>query len=157
SATTGDKSWVIDANRTVNVYNATGGLVGSWTAGTMASNASPDGIASDGTDIWVVDSKNDTVYRYTGAANRISGTQTAASSFKLNAANTNPKDMVTDGTSLWIVDDGSTDKVFKYSLAGSLAGSWTIDAANKVPTGIALDPTNPGTIWISDSGTDRIY
>jgi hypothetical protein len=47
----------------------------------------------------------------------------------------NPKDLVTDGQSLWVVNDASTDKVFKYSTAGSLAGRWTIDSANRTPTG----------------------
>ena len=36
-------------------------------------------------------------------------------------------------------------------------GSWTIDSANKTPTGITLDPANVGDIWIVDSGTDRVY
>jgi uncharacterized repeat protein (TIGR01451 family) len=153
----GDKSWVIDASRNIYVYGATGALSGSWTAGSMASNANPEGIATDGTDVWIVDNRSDTVYRYAAAASRLSGTQSAASSFKLNSSNTNPKDIVTDGQSLWVVDDATADKVFKYSLAGSLIGSWTIDAANKLPTGIALDSASPGNIWIVDSGTDRIY
>jgi hypothetical protein len=80
------------------------------------------------------------------------------SSFSLNSANGNPTDIVTDGQSVWTVDDtAKTDKVFKYSTAGSLLGSWTIDAANKAPTGIAIDPTNVSNIWIVDSGTDRVY
>src|SRR4029078_7064837 len=51
----------------------------------------------------------------------------------------------------------TTDKVFKYSLAGSLLGSWTIDAANKAPTGITIDPATVSNIWIVDSGTDKVY
>jgi hypothetical protein len=153
-----DKTWVIDANRNVYVYNSTtGGLLGSWSAGSMANNATPEGIATDGTDIWIVDSRSDKVFRYAGAASRLNGTQPAASSF--NLSNSNPKDMVTDGYSLWVVDDAAkSDKVFKYNLAGGwVDGSWTIDAANKAPTGIALDPVNVGDLWIADSGTDRVY
>ena len=124
----------------------------------MASNATPEGIATDGTDIWIVDSKSDKVFRYAGAAGRISGSQTAAGSFSLNSANSNPKDIVTDGGSLWVVDDAAkTDKVFKYSIDGAYVGSWTIDSANKAPTGVAIDPANVGDIWIADSGTDRVY
>jgi hypothetical protein len=60
--------------------------------------------------------------------------------------------------SLWVVDDGSTtDKVFKYTLTGSLLGSWTIDAANSHPTGLTLNPTSPSDIWIVDSGTKTVY
>ncbi len=38
STTAGDKTWVVDANRKVYVYNNSGGLLGSWTAGTLATN-----------------------------------------------------------------------------------------------------------------------
>ena len=84
----------------VYVYNTSGGLLGSWTAGTLASNATVEGIATNGTDVWIVDAKSDKVFKYTGAASRLSGSQNAASSFSLNSSNTNPKDIVTDGTSL---------------------------------------------------------
>jgi hypothetical protein len=157
SSAAGDKVWVVDANKKVYVYDAAGALLGSWTAGSLAGNATPDGIATNGTDVWIVDSKSDKVFRYTGAAARLSGSQNAVSSFSLNTANKNPKGIVTDGTSLWVVNDASPDKVFKYTLAGGLLGSWTIDAGNTSPTGITLDPTSVGHLWIVDSGTDRVY
>ena len=122
STVAGEKVWVVDANRKVYVYNTGGGLVGSWTAGTLASNATVEGIATNGTDVWIVDAKSDKVYKYSGAATRTSGTQYASSSFSLNSSNTSPKDIVTDGASLWVVNDSTTDKVFKYSVAGSLKG-----------------------------------
>jgi hypothetical protein len=151
-----EKTWVIDNNRNVFVYNSTGALLGSWSAGSMPNNATPEGIATNGTDIWIVDGRSDKVYRYAGAASRLAGSQNAASSF--NLASGAPKDIVTDGAHLWVVDDGSkTDRVFKYTVVGGLVGSWTIDSANKTPTGIALDPANISNIWISDSGTDRVY
>jgi hypothetical protein len=154
----GDKRWVIDANRNVYVYSGSGTLLVTWTAGSLANNSTPQGIATNGADIWVVDSKSDKVFQYAGAASRLSGTQTAASSFSLNSGNANATDIVTDGQSFWVVDDtAKTDKVFKYSLTGSLSGSWTIDAANKAPAGIAIDPVNVSHIWIVDSGTDRVY
>jgi hypothetical protein len=153
----GDKTWVIDANRRVYVYNASGALLGSWTAGTLATNATPEGIATNGTDIWIVDSRNDRVYRYAAAASRLSGSQNAASNFKLNSGNTNPKDLVTNGSSLWVVNDASTDRVYKYSISGSLQGSWSTSGAGSQPTGITIDPANVSHIWIVDSGTDRVY
>jgi hypothetical protein len=158
STIAGDKTWVIDDNRKVYVYNASGALLGSWTAGSLANNATPEGIATNGTDVWIVDAKSDKVYRYAGAASRLSGSQNAASSFSLNSGNSNAKDIVTDGQSLWVVDDAAkADKVFKYSAAGSVIGSWTVDSTNKTPTGITIDPANVSHIWIVDSGTDRVY
>ena len=140
STVAGDKTWVVDSNKKVYVYNNSGALLGSWTAGSLASNATVEGIASNGTDVWIVDARQDRVYRYTGAAGRFSGSQNATSSFALNSGNKNPKDIVTDGTHLWVVNDSSTDKVFKYALAGSLVGSWTISSGGGSPTGITIDP-----------------
>jgi hypothetical protein len=157
STSAGDKVWVVDANRTVYVYNTSGGLLGSWSAGSLASNATVEGIATNGTDVWIVDARSDKVFKYTGAASRTSGSQNAASSFNLNSGNTSPKDIVTDGTHLWVVNDSSINRVFKYTTAGSSVGNWTISGANTTPTGIAIDPANVSDIWIVDSGTDRVY
>jgi Domain of unknown function (DUF4114) len=64
-----NKYWVIDANKSVYVYNAAGGLLGSWLATGLTT---PTGIATNGTDIWIVDSGSDRVFRYAGAASRLS-------------------------------------------------------------------------------------
>lgn len=158
STAAGDRIWVVDRNRTVYVYDAGGALLGSWTAGSLSLLASVEGIATNGTDIWIVDAQADRVYFYRNAASRLSGTQTAASSFTLNAGNRSPKDLVTDGVHLWVVNDSTTDQVFRYSLAGALVNSWTIDPANKLPTGLTLDPSGASAdMWIVDSGTDRVY
>jgi hypothetical protein len=141
----------------VYVYDAGGALLGSWTAGGLTANAQVQGIATDGTNIWIVEATQDKVFRYANAAGRLSGSQNAASSFGLNKNNKNPKDIVTDGTHLWVVDDSSTDKVFKYTLSGSLVGSWTISSGGGSPTGITLDLGNNSDLWIVDSATDRVY
>src|SRR5207248_8705698 len=99
------------------------------------------------------------VFKYAGAASRLSGTQTASSSFTLAGGkngDTNPQDIVTDGTSFWVVD-GTALKVFKYTLSGSSLGSWKIDPANTHPTGITINPSNVSDIWIVDSGTLKVY
>ncbi len=154
----GDKLWVADVNKKVYVYNTSGGILGSWTAGTLQSTAQVEGLTTSGTDVWIVDNKSDKVFRYAAAASRTSGSQNAASSFSLNSDNANPKDIVTDGVHLWVVNDATTDKVFKYTLTGSLVGSWTISTSGAAsPTGITLDPASPSHLWIVDSGTDRVY
>ncbi len=125
----------------------------------MSSSAQLTGIATNGTDIWLVDSYTDKVYKYTGAASRLSGSQNAASSFNLAGGrngDSNPQDIVTDGTSFWVVD-GTRLKVFKYTLSGSSLGSWAIDPANTHPTGITINPNNVSDIWIVDNGTDTVY
>jgi hypothetical protein len=155
----GTMEWVVDVNKNVYVYSPSGTLQGSWSAGGLSSSAQLTGIATNGTDIWLVDSSADKVYKYTGAASRTSGSQNAASSFNLVAGHngdSNPQDIVTDGTSFWVVD-GTSLKVFKYSLSGSSLGSWSIDPANTHPTGITINPNNISDIWIVDNGTDEVY
>jgi hypothetical protein len=155
----GTTQWVVDANKNVYVYSTGGALLGSWTATGLSSSATLTGIATNGTDVWLVDSSTAKVYKYTGAASGLSGSQSAASSFSLaggKSGDTNPQDIVTDGTSFWVVD-GSALKVFKYTLSGSLLGSWKIDPANTHPSGITINPSNVSDIWIVDSGTDKVY
>jgi hypothetical protein len=157
---TGTTEWVVDANKNVYVYNPSGALLGSWSAGGLQGNSQLTGIATNGTDIWLVDSSSDKVYKYAGAASRLSGSQSAASSFGLSVhghnGNTNPQDIVTDGTSIWVVD-GTAHAVYKYTLSGSLLGSWTIDAANAHPTGITINSNNVSDVWIVDNSTDMVY
>jgi len=158
STAAGDKVWVVDANRNVYVYNTSGTLLGSWTAGTMSTSAQPEGITTDGTDVWIVDNKTDQVFKYAGAASRLSGSQNAVSVFGLTSGNTSPKDLVTDGSSIWVVNDSSTDKVFKYSIGGTLLASWTLNSGGGSPTGITLDPSNASqSLWIVDSSSDSVY
>jgi hypothetical protein len=156
----GTTEWVVDANKNVYVYSTGGTLLGSWSAGGLGSSAKLTGIATNGTDIWLVDSYTAKVYDFAGAASRLSGSQSAASSFSLSSSkksnNTNPQDIVTDGTSFWVVD-GTALKVFKYTLSGSLLGSWAIDPANTKPTGITINPNKVSDIWIVDSGTKKVY
>lgn len=154
SNSTGTKTWVIDDNDKVYVYDAAGVLQGSWLANGLTT---PEGIATDGTNIWIVDAGSDKVFKYNNAASRTSGNQNAAFSFSLNNANVTPKDIVTNGTHLWVVNDSSTDKVFKYTVGGSLVGSWSIDSSNSSPTGITIDPTNLSDVWIVDSYQDKVY
>ena len=154
----GDKVWVVDANKRVYVYDSNGSPLGNWTAGSLSSTAQVEGIATNGTDVWVVDTQADRVYFYSGAAALTTGSPSATSSFSLNTGNKNSKDIVTDGNYLWVVDDSSIDKVFKYTVAGTYIGSWTISTSGaKSPTGITLDPSNVSAIWIVDNGTDRVY
>jgi hypothetical protein len=157
STAAGDRLWVADSDKNVYVYDSIGSLVGSWTAGSLSWRARVEGVATDGTDVWIVDADSDKVFRYAGAASRISGGQSASNSFRLNSGNKNPKDIVTDGVHLWVVDDSTTDKVFKYTLAGSLVGSWTITSGGGSPTGITLDLTNFSDLWIVDNASDRVY
>ncbi len=158
STAAGTTVWVVDANKKVYLYDTSGNIVGSWSAGGLQFNAQVEGIATDGKDVWLVDNQADRVYYYSGAASLTSGSPNATSSFSLNSGNKNAKDIVTDGNYLWVVNDSNNDKVFKYTVAGTYVGSWTISTSGAgSPTGITLDPANVSNIWIVDNGTDRVY
>jgi hypothetical protein len=156
SSSDGSRQWVLDSNRNVYVYNATGALLGSWTASGLDT---PKGISVHGSEVWIVDSGTDRVYLFADATTRLSGSQAAVRNFRLPTTNRNPEDLVTDGTTIWVLQSGSPDKVFAYRNSdGVELGNWTIDAANTNPVGVTLDPTgaNQG-LWIVDSVKDRVY
>ena len=117
-----------------------------------------EGIATNGTDVWIVDNKATRCSATPTPPAALSGSQNAASSFSLNSGNRNPNDIVTDGTYLWVVNDSTTDKVFKYTLCGNARRQLDHHHRRRQhPTGITLDPTNVPHLWIVDSGTDRVY
>ncbi len=151
----GSKLWDIDEKGDVFVYNNAGKLLGSSTAKGLGK---PEGITTDGTNIWIVDDDSNRVFYFAGAAARLSGKVSATSSIALNRNNANAMDVVTDGTHLWVVNDtAKVDSVFRYTVSGVLEGSWQIDSANKTPTGLTIDPNDVNHIWIVDAGTDRVY
>jgi sugar lactone lactonase YvrE len=152
----GTKEWIVDRNENVYVYSPGGTLLGSWSAGGLPSGASLNGIATDGTNIWLLDATTNKIFEYVGAASRLSGSQNAASSFKLNRSDNGAANIVTDGTSLWTVDNGN-GKVFKYTVSGSLLGSWKLDPADVDPIGITIDPNNVSNIWTVDGYTLKVY
>jgi hypothetical protein len=94
--TDGSRVWVTQAGTTdkVFVYQASNGsLLGSWSID--SANSSPYGITLDPTttsgSLWIVDNVTDRVYEYTNARSRVSGSQTAAKTFVLDAANSSPQ------------------------------------------------------------------
>jgi len=160
----GTKLWVLDLDKTVNVYKTDGTAPRQWTATDIG--ATPEAIALDGNDLWMLDRTTRAIKWYQGAASNTSGTDTAEKSFILPSTVNIAKGITTDGTTLWVVEDDSANTVFRYTIvrtAGvptslTAAGSWTLNSANTTPTGITLDPTGASqSLWVVDSGTDTVY
>lgn len=155
SSADGKRLWVADTNGIVFVYDGQQKLIGRWQANGIEHVA---GVTTDGTDIWLVDSKTDAIYRFAGACTRLSGKANPTSTIRLNSSNKNPTDLVTDGQHLWVLNDTATvDKVFRYSMSGVLEGSWTIDGANSNPTGLTLNPEDPNQFWILDGKSRKLF
>jgi IgGFc binding protein/Putative Ig domain/FG-GAP-like repeat len=150
---TGDTFWVVDASRRIVVYDRGGTQLGQWNS----TNATqPQGIAIDGPNLWIVGAAQDKFYFYANGAALRSGTVSASSTFSLHAANNKASDLVTDGKRIWVTDEGTSPKVYVYSMTGALLGSWSIDAQNVEPSGIALDNVT-GTLWIVDRHTATVF
>jgi len=150
----GDTLWQVDASsRAIVVQGPTGTLKGYWTASDVSQ---PSGIATDGTDIWIVDAASDKVLLYVGAASKLSGVASASASFNLNSANANPSDIVTNGNKLWVTDDVK-DEVFVYSTSGSLLGHWKLDSRNADASGITLNPSGGSDLWVVDRADATVY
>ena len=159
STAAGDKVWVVDANKNVYVYNASGGLLGSWTAGALARQrpgrrASPPTAPTSGSSM----PSSDKVYRYAGAASRLSGSQNAASSFSLEQRQQGPQGhrhrrrrISGSSTTAPPTRSSSTRSPVRSSEAGRLP------TGGGSPTGITIDPANVSDIWIVDNATDRVY
>jgi hypothetical protein len=152
----GSRVWVVDAKKVIRVFDANGTLLGSWTAPKLKK---PTGIATNATDLWIVDQGSKLVHRFNGAVSVTSGSLNASSTFKLHKSNTKAEGITTDGDRIWVVDNGKKqDRVYVYSQTGQSLGSWLIDPANAVPTGLTIDPTGASeSIWIVDGQQAAVY
>src|SRR5262249_10355434 len=139
----------------VYVYSPSGTLLGSWSASGLTT---PTDLATDGTDIWVLDQGAGRVYRYAAAAARRSGSQASADSFALDAANTAASGLALRGTTFWVTNEGSgTNKVYLYSLSGAALGNWTLDSANDAPSGVTVNLAGGADVWVSDRTDGKVY
>ena len=151
----GSVQWVVDEKGEIFIYDNDGNKLGSWE---FKGVDKAEGVTVHGDDLWIVDRGEDRVYFFQDGALRRSGKASPTDSFRLTNGNKNPMDLVTDGTHIWVVNSTTAvDKVFRYSMTGALEGSWTIDAANSTPTGIAVDPNDVNHIWIVDAGSDSVF
>ena len=110
-AIVGSSTFVVDRNDRVYEYDEAGQLVGSRELDDLRS---PEGITSNGTDLWIVDRSRDRVYFYENGVNQPSDSGLATSSFALDADNRQAMGItfgVLDGEAyLWVVDDRGLDR-----------------------------------------------
>ena len=93
----------LDADQDINALEAAG-------------NASPQGIWSDATTMWVVDDVDDKVYAYALS----DGARDESQEFDLHTDNGDPRGIWSDETTIWVADDDD-DKLYAYTLSGGHA------------------------------------
>ena len=121
-----------------------------------AGNASPTGLWSDGTTMWVADSVDDKIYAYdlvTKEHNTNEDFNTLAA-----AGNGNAHSLWSDGTTMWVVDD-TDNKIYAYSMSTKAhvpAKDFTnLSAAGNTDfLGLWSDGTN---LWVTDYSDEKIY
>ena len=128
---------------------------GGWKAGDdldtlrAAGNASPWGVWSDETTLWVGDRDDVKLYAYTLA----SGARDAGRDIALDANNTDPLGIWSDGVTLWVGDLGDGN-IYAYTLASGARDSSQEFSFSSAPAGAWSDGT---TLWVGDLLGGKVY
>lgn len=123
--------------------------------------SSPTSIATDGTNIWILDSGTDRIDYFAGGAKFTDGSHSPTSSFALSGGfhgDTDPTGLAERNNTLWVSDASShTGKVFVYSTSSTVEGEWGLDSTDTDPAGITVNPSAGNTIWTVDGQTLKVY
>lgn len=124
------------------LYNVDSALIAQ---GQMAvPSGSPQGFTYDGTNLWLVDSGTDTVYKLNASTGAV------VTSFAAPALD--PRDITWDGSSLWITTDAD-NKIYKVNPAtGATITSFAAPASD--PTGIVYADA---LLYVSDPVSNKVY
>jgi RHS repeat-associated protein len=144
--TDGEWIWVTDESSDsgrVFVYDMSGNLLGNWNLD--GAHSDPSGITLDAArgDIYVADRHEDQVFKYTGAATRLSGSQSADVRFQLESDNHNAEG-IADPVSAIDVGDIVTDSI---SAAGEI-DQWQFGVAAGQIIYIDVDAVSGGSLTI---------
>jgi len=136
--------------------------------GTSASFNAPEGITTDGTNLYVSDTGNHRIRKIvisTGVVTTLAGSSSGSTDHNTgtSASFNAPRGITTDGTNLYVVDKGN-HRIRKIvistgvvtTLAGSSSGSTDAtgtSASFNNPVGITTDGTN---LYVADKDNDRI-
>ena len=130
-----------------------------------ADNTTPRGLWSNGTTLWVVDSRAATVFAYTLAT----GARDTAKDIVLDTAvvadHDVPYGVWSNGTTLWVSDEGfpRADKVFAYTLATGARDVakdivFPMDESGTALNGQPREMWSDGTtLWVVDRSDRKLY
>jgi sugar lactone lactonase YvrE len=137
--------------------------------GAAASFSYPNGVATDGTNVYVADSRNNMIRKIvisTGAATTLAGSITEGSSDGIGTAASfyHPFGVATDGTNVYVADSANNmirKIVISTGVVTTLAGSTTHGSSDGTgsaasfysPEGVATDGTN---LYVADTTNHMI-
>ncbi len=167
----GDHLWSIDRNGTVYDYTYTLtphalASTATWAPKTTAGSSlnQPTDIATDSTDIWVVDKNGSSsrVYYYPGtAATAPSGNVDATASFTLHSQNADPSGLAVNADRIFVTDLADREVYVYERSTGNYQGKWDLDPGNQTPTDITTEPTGPGTfgtnLYVVDKTRGEVF
>ena len=115
-----------------------------------ALNASPTGIWSDGTTMWVADYDDNKIYAYNLTTTARDGTK--------DFNTPSPTGIWSDGTTMWVADN-TNGKIYAYHMSNKSRDmdkdfNTLSSAGNASPRGIWSDGT---TMWVADNTNGKIY
>ncbi len=139
---------IVIATGAVSTLAGTAGATGSADgAGSAARFHSPNGITTDGTNLYLADSGNNAIRKIVIATGAVS-TAVAPS-----AGLSSPYGVTTDGTTLYIADSGN-DRICKFTLASSAFSPLTVTgAAFNFPSGITTDGIS---LFVTDAANGSV-
>ncbi len=117
-------------------------------------NADTDGVWTDGTTIWALDSTDDKIYAYTVATKARDTSKDFASLPGIGSST--PYGIWSDGATMWVA---AGSKIYAYKMSDksrdtSKEFSTLAGAGNHQPFGIWSDGT---TMWVADYTDNKIY
>ena len=119
------------------VSSADGTVLGSFPVGD-----GPNGIAFDGTNIWVANFFSDDVTKLTNKG-------IALGTFPVGDG---PAGVLYDGTNIWVANFGDDTVTKMDPLTGATLATYSVGATGDGPSGLAFDGAN---IWVANSGGDN--
>lgn len=124
---------------TAGVWQQTIDLAGTWSEGTG------NGLAFDGTDLWLVGNGTDQLRRYTTAGSHEQTINLPSSADHRGIAHYSGR--------LYVVDT-TNSQLLIFSTDGDALGTIDVSGAVSAPTGVWISPL--GTLYVSKDG-DGIY
>jgi hypothetical protein len=160
---------VVISTGAVTTVAGTGSSGSANGTGTSASFSSPQGITTDGTNLYVADYGNHLIRKIvisTGAVTTVAGTGSSGSAngTGTSASISQPYEITTDGTNLYVAEYGNyliRKIVISTGVVTTVAGTVSGGSANgtgtsasfSFPMGITNDGTN---LYVADMGNDLI-